>query len=220
MTQGNYPLGKIESIIARSVFSVESLEDQFNLYKDCNTDVDLPSAPKIRRKNLRNYLKSFADVPESLVVAEAPGPWGCRFSGVPITSEEQLCKGMLPFVGQQSSNFKNPKKEYSASIFWRTLAPVASEFFVWNTFPLHPHKPQLPLTIRAPKKTEVEDFLPVLDKIHSVLAPRRVIAVGRTAERALALLKIDAIYVRHPSQGGAKIFADQMETLFRLHPSD
>jgi hypothetical protein len=38
------------------------------------------------------------------------------------------------------------------------------------------------------------------------LAPERVVAIGRKAERALTEVGADPTYVRHPSQGGATKF--------------
>lgn len=51
---------------------------------------DCPDAVSIRRANLRRYLESLPERPAVLVIGEAPGPWDCRFSGVPITGERQL----------------------------------------------------------------------------------------------------------------------------------
>ena len=43
----------------------------------------------------------------------------------------------------------------------------------------------------------------------------RVVAVGRKAQGALALAGIEAVAVRHPAQGGAKQFTEQVRALDR-----
>jgi hypothetical protein len=47
---------------------------------------------------------------------------------------------------------------------------------------------------------------------------RRVVAVGRKAEHALAAAGVEATAVRHPAQGGAALFAAQMAVLGRDAP--
>ena len=42
-----------------------------------------------------------------------------------------------------------------------------------------------------------------------------MVAVGRKAQGALALAGIEAIAVRHPAQGGAKQFTEQLRALDR-----
>ncbi|MFA4936156.1 MAG: hypothetical protein WC568_10015, partial [Candidatus Methanoperedens sp.] len=87
------------SIFENKLFLFPTTEVLFNQYKQVNLDVDLPNAHEIRKQNLRNYLESFSEKPSILVVGEAAGPWGCRFSGVPFTGEKQLCMHNLPFSG-------------------------------------------------------------------------------------------------------------------------
>ncbi|MDO3699746.1 hypothetical protein Q3H92_18795, partial [Curtobacterium flaccumfaciens] len=43
----------------------------------------------------------------------------------------------------------------------------------------------------------------------------RVVAVGRKAQGALGLAGIEATAVRHPAQGGAKQFTEQLRALDR-----
>src|SRR5690606_10917057 len=112
-------------------------------------------APAIRRDNLRSYLAAYESMPDILLVCEAPGPWGCRFSGVPITSESQLLDPAFPVHGRKSSTAAEPYSEYSANIHWRVLAPYFPRFLTWNTVPLHPHRED-PLSIRTPTNREID----------------------------------------------------------------
>lgn len=50
---------------------------------------------------------------------------------------------------------------------------------------------------------------------HAAGRPVRVVAVGRKAQGALALAGIDAVAVRHPAQGGAAQFTEQVRALQR-----
>jgi hypothetical protein len=65
-----------------------------------------------------------------------------------------------------------------------------------------PTHPGTDTTNRMPTRAEVQAGLPF---VHELARDRRVIAVGRIAERALS-----APYVRHPSHGGAVAFRETL----------
>ena len=111
------------NLFEMKIFPLQSTVELFNQYNDKDLNVDLPNADKIIRKNLLNYIKSFSEQPSIVIVGEAPGPWGCRFSGVPFTIEKQLCSGCLRFAGHQSSFNDSPYSENAATIFWRVMLP-------------------------------------------------------------------------------------------------
>ncbi|MDA0684518.1 MAG: uracil-DNA glycosylase [Bacteroidetes bacterium] len=190
-----------------------SKADLFNMYSSRNPDIDRVDAVQARRANLKRYIVERKKMPSLFILAEAPGPWGCRFTGVPITSEEQLIDPAFPHAGERSSLQSDPLKEYSASIYWRVLAPYWEDIFTWNTIPFHPHKIGKPLTIRTPRLGEIKEFVPVLEEIIDELRPARTIAIGRKAERALDLAGVETTYVRHPSQGGALLFEEGVRTI-------
>ncbi len=199
-------LTDVWALFETHVFPAPSTDEAFNPYRDRRDDLDVPTAPEIRRENLRAYLAAYDEPPPLFLLLEAPGPWGCRFSGVPITSEAQLTDSAFPVDGRQTSREADPHTEYSASIFWRVLRPYFPHFFVWNSLPLHPHDPGEPLTIRTPRRTEVRAWQPLLTGLLDTLSPDRIVGIGRKAERALTEVNADPTYVRHPSQGGAKKF--------------
>lgn len=194
------------SVIKDQVFDVESTAELFNPYASINPEFDREDAASIRRENLRRYVFDHEKGVSLLLVAEAPGPWGCRFSGVPFTSETHLVDLNFPLSGCQSSLRDKPYTEYSAGIYWRLLSPYYDSIFTWNTVPLHPHDADDPLSIRTPRQAEIEFFLPVMEKIVRAFNPQITLAVGRKAENALRRIGVDARYVRHPSQGGARLF--------------
>ena len=61
----------------------------FNQYQEEHPEHDLPDAAEMRINNLRRYLDTFRGA-RHILLAEAAGYQGCRFSGVPMTSEAQL----------------------------------------------------------------------------------------------------------------------------------
>lgn len=209
MTAFGHPgLERVWEAIAEAALERPSTADLFNPYRDRVNGLDRPDAVAVRRANLRAYLAAYPRPPAVFLLAEAPGPWGCRFSGVPITAEAQLLDPGFPLSGARSSVGEEPRSEYSAGIFWRILKPAFPHFLVWNAVPLHPHRAGEPLSIRTPRAGELQEFEPLVREIVSVMAPRRVLAVGRKAEQVLVRSEIPCTYVRHPSQGGAVLFAE------------
>lgn len=200
------PLDAVWTLLQEEVFPIASTPELFNPYRDRHDALDRPNAPAIRQRNMRRYLETYEAPPPLLLVAEAPGPWGCRFSGVPLVSEAKLVDEAFPIHGEPSGIQEAPHKEYSAGIYWRVLQPYFPHFFTWNSVPFHPHPEDEPLAIRTPRRSEVRAFEPVLRRLVQALQPRRVVAVGRKAERALQEVGTACTYVRHPSQGGARKF--------------
>lgn len=185
----------------------------FNPYRGVDPAVDRPGADRIRRENLRRYLESFTIWPETLVIGEAPGWRGCRFSGVPFTSEAQLA-GSLPFCGASSSLSDQPHREAAATIFWRVMRAYHPHFLAWNSLPQHPHLLGQPCSNRTPLQSEIRQADGALAKLVALLAPRQVIAVGNSAATTAQRLGLAAIQVRHPGRGGAKAFTTSMRQAF------
>jgi hypothetical protein len=195
-------------LVENEVFPAQSTNRLFNLYADSDPDLDVPDGPSVRRANLVAYLDAAPQQPEILLLAEAPGPRGCRFSGVPFTSEAQLESNLFPFSGARSSLADSPWSEYSANIVWGLLAPHFHRILIWNTVPLHPHKPGMPMSIRTPSAAEVAQWGALVPQVVSLAKPGHVLTVGRIAERVCSRFEIPATYIRHPSQGGANLFRE------------
>ncbi|MCY2990042.1 MAG: uracil-DNA glycosylase [Planctomycetota bacterium] len=200
------PLNDLWQFLQDRVFTEPSTPVLFNPYHDATPGFDKTDAARIRRENLKNYHCHFVHRPTVLLVGEAPGPKGCRFSGVPFTSEFQLVSNVLRFNGRQSSSRAEPYKEVSASTFWKAMQGFESEAFVWNCVSFHPHDEGVPLSIRAPSPAEIRSYSHILRGIVEVLKPESVVAIGRHAARALSALGITADHVRHPSHGGSSEF--------------
>lgn len=207
-------LARLWKLFEKSIFVIRPKPGLFNQYLSQNPSVDIPSAPSIRRDNLFAYFSSFRKRPPVLLLGEAPGPWGCRFSGIPFTGERQLLTHSLPFCGRQSSRDeprmrtrrKPPYISNSARLFWSTMLPYYPRFMVWNCVPFHPYKTGSILTVRTPTASEVLRYSRILSEIILLLKPEKIIAVGRKAQFSLNHLGAACDYVRHPSQGGATKF--------------
>lgn len=198
----------------RHLFNAPPAPGLFNPYTDRSDDLDHPDAPALRRKNLRSYLDAFTSRPRVLLLAEAPGPWGCRFSGVPLVSESQLADPTFPIHGTPTSLAPTPHSEYSANIVWKHLGPYFPSFFIWNTVPFHPYKPDQPLSIRTPTRNEILAYSTLVDGMIALLRPEQILAIGRKAEDVLGQLGRPCRYIRHPSQGGALRFAEGIQEVF------
>jgi hypothetical protein len=150
----------------------------FNFYRD-GTGAD------VRRARLVEYLESHRGA-RVLLVGEAAGYRGARVSGLPFTSERQLT-GSGP-------------AEASATIVHRVLADLGlmEEVLLWNVVPTHPHRGGVAASNRPPTRAEAAAGLGFAEELAT---GRRVVAVGRLAERALG-----SPCVRHPSRGGAAAF--------------
>jgi hypothetical protein len=172
------PVGRVFSaatLVGRFVraLAAATIGDTFNQYADS----------PLRRQRLAAYLDSRRDAP-FVLVGEAAGYRGARVSGIPFTSERQLT-GTGP-------------AEASATIVHRVLRELGIEerVLLWNVVPTHPGTAT---SNRVPTRAEIDDARPFLVEL---ARGRRVLPVGRLAERALGIPG-----VRHPSHGGAVAFA-------------
>jgi hypothetical protein len=187
-----------------------------NPYRETHPDLDGPAAPKRRRENLETYLDRVG-TPRLVLVGEALGYRGGRFSGIAFTSERQLAGPdgrRLSWAGSPfQATSRNPALwlEPSGSIVWNALEGDARGALLWNTFPWHPFGERGPLSNRTPERSLVAANLHVLERLLAEVSGARVLAVGRTACAALAELGVDAPALRHPAHGGATMFRTQLQ---------
>ncbi|MBN1178173.1 MAG: uracil-DNA glycosylase [Anaerolineae bacterium] len=187
----------------------------FNQYRDVDPALDLPRGAEIRRQNLRRYLETFASA-RFVLVGEAAGYAGCRFSGIPFTCEAQWVEqerlGWTVGRGlERSSTAATPWVERSARIVWEALEGRA-DCVLWNAFPWHPFGERGSLSNRRPG-AELAEGLTVLRCFLGHFPAARPYAVGRVAQQALAAIGITALYIRHPSHGGKRKFMDGVAAL-------
>ncbi|HEX9944719.1 MAG TPA: uracil-DNA glycosylase [Thermoanaerobaculia bacterium] len=199
-----------------------------NPYREAFPELDAPAAARGRRQNLEAYLERVG-APRLVLLGEALGFRGGRFSGIAFTSERQLAgpdDRRLPWAGSPfRATSRNPALwlEPSGSVVWDALGGEARGALVWNVFPWHPHGARGPLSNRTPERSLVAANLHVLERLLAEIDGARVLAVGRTAQGALAALGVAAPALRHPAHGGAGIFRAQLSCLaascpLRPHP--
>lgn len=107
--------------------------------------------------------------------------------------------------------------EPTATIVWGAFIEMGIDPYdvvLWNAVPWHPYKPEKGLlSNRTPLKSELETGLKHLKVITGMFKNAKVVAVGRKCETSLSLLDIDYTGVRHPANGGAGKFREQIKRL-------
>ena len=176
----------------------------------CRCPHESGSGAKGRLAHLERHLDCDAQL---VLVGEACGYQGCRYSGIPFTSERLLLEGAIPRVEPLQARLsarKLPFSEPSATIVWKTLFQLglAEHTVLWNALPLHPHRTDNPWSNRPPTDQELDLGAEALDLVIRHYPRAAIVAVGRKAELALGRLGIGAhAAVRHPANGGAGAFA-------------
>ncbi len=188
----------------------------FNQYRDWDPALERRDSSKVRRNNLLHYLEVFSGA-SYVLVGEAAGYAGCRFSGIPFTGEAQLV-GPDPLSwaaegGLDQTSLAEPWRERSAEIVWPALGE-RRDCVLWNAFPWHPFKDG-PLTNRRPRKSELRQAHDVLRYFLSLFPQAEIHAVGRVSQGVLEELGIEAVYIRHPSHGGKRAFTAGVAVLPR-----
>ena len=173
-----------------------------------------------RAARLRRLQQHFDCEASFVLVGEASGYQGCRFSGIPFTSERLLLEGRIPRVhcrGRLTSRAR-PWSEPSATIVWQALHAlgIADRVVLWNAFPWHPHRRGEPHSNRRPSSIEAARGAEVLRAVLARFDGAAVIAVGQVARQALQeILGPATPAVRHPANGGAMQFATGLARIVR-----
>ena len=81
-------------------------------------------------------------------------------------------------------------REPTATVVQRTFDELAEPVLAWATFPLHPYKPGLELSNRAPKRDEIALGMDIVLELLTVLEPQRVAGMGNIAAVTLFELGI------------------------------
>ena len=184
----------------------------------------------MRLTHLSDYLASRIGRAQYVLVAEAVGYQGAKFSGVPLTSERILLGGLpnirvtsvLPYLRPLRTS--NPRAatartvrgggyaEPTATIVWGLLQQLSLsplDIILWNMFPFHPFRPASGrLSNRTPRAGELTLGRAYLDQLIALCPPGvKTIAIG---EKAAATIGGGCLKVRHPANGGAGLFREQL----------
>lgn len=209
-----------------------SAPNVFNPWNEVDPENDInEESPKIRARQLKAYLEERAGKAKYILMGEAVGYQGGHFSGIAMTSERILLghmrrKGISPEDVFTSISPKRTSRESvrptgftepTATIVWACLLNMGvdpRDFVIWNTFAWHPCDPAKGmLSNRRPTDDELSSGMLVLKAFLDLFPGAKVIAVGKVAEKELEKLGIPCSEVRHPANGGAGKFRQQMETI-------
>ena len=179
-----------------------------NPYACFEPRLDRPGGAAIRAATLVAYLEA-RPRPALVLVGEAAGYQGCRFSGIAFTSERALPSS------QWTSTRAEGWQEPSATIVHGALAELGLEdrTILWNVVPFHPAGP-VPRSNRTPTAAEQKAGAEWLRRLLVITRPGVVAAIGRAAEAALPP---GTRYLRHPAHGGAREFRDGLVALAQEH---
>ncbi|MFF2996602.1 uracil-DNA glycosylase [Streptomyces sp. NPDC057950] len=186
------------------------------------------AAGRLRERNLRRYLELMDRIrPRMLLIGEAPGYRGHAVTGLPFMSVAQLRARPGLITGDPDGDgFEIPVdppalSEASSTVVWRTVAALRGPLpMFWPVYPNHPHEPGRPATNRPPRAAEIAAGTPVALALAAAFRITTVVAVGRKAQGALARNGVTAIPLRHPAQGGARIFANRLAQLDEEHHAE
>ena len=167
----------------------------------------------IRRRNLRLYLEQIGD-PRILLVGEAPSYRGGRLTGIAFTSESIMMNVLGAERGYRKAT-PGPKlsTEASATMVWATIRQIEPRPLLWNAFPFHPFVRKNAFSNRAPTSGELLIGTPFLESLMQLFPIERIVAIGNLASRSLTRLGVAHEKVRHPSQGGKRLFVAGMARL-------
>ena len=202
---------------------VESLselefENTFNPYSNQCDVHDLYSAPHSRKQTLLSMLVATTQREvDSLWIGRDLGYRGGRRTGLAFTDDVnvQAHTGRWGLSVQRATR-GDVVVEQTAAVIWRVLSQVKEPVFLWNVFPLHPHKPGNPFSNRSHNSRERRAGEELLSQLIALLRPRRLVAIGNDAGQTTRRLcnRHKVIQVRHPSHGGQTRFLTQMNELY------
>ncbi|MDW7651779.1 MAG: uracil-DNA glycosylase [Bacillota bacterium] len=222
----------------RSLTEYRSEAGVFNPWRQADPDYDLScDAPKIRANQLEHYLRLRVPRARYILVAEALGYQGGRFSGIAMTSERILLghhKQINPAVvmppdivlrtsNQQCEHFSATQQklgfnEPTATVVWTEIMENnldPNDVILWNIFPFHPYKEGNLLSNRTPREPEKEEGLAYVRMLRELCPAACLIAVGNHAEKTLQKYSIPAHKVPHPSMGGVTKFRQAFQNLIK-----
>lgn len=190
----------------------------FNPWRDSCSLLDLEPRESAAQRSLRLIQHLTCPDARLILVGEAPGYQGCRYSGIPFVSERLLMEGAIPRVQRTGriTRRRLPFSEPSATIVWSALDTLGlkDHTILWNTFPFHPYYEHASLTNRKPYPREVKMGVEPLEALIAIHSGARVVPIGRVAEELLRSMGIHCEnYVRHPANGGARLFREGLERI-------
>jgi hypothetical protein len=205
-----------------------------NPWADCDRDFDIDGhAPRHRSNHLRAYLNARLNTAEALLIAEAPGYQGAKFSGIPMTCERTLLgRRKKPRVSpgdvfdetiERHRTSRPPESSSQAVRRWGFCEPTAAyvwggmadrpglskKIVLWNLFGFHPHEETSTLTNRTPTDPEILSNQDVLEAFLRLFPDRPILSIGNISEEYLTRWGHRyELFTRHPANGGGPKFRE------------
>ena len=195
----------------------------FNPYAETCDEHDTPQSALSRCQALQATLEAAAkEEVDAIWLGRDLGYLGGRRTGIAFTDDAHF--GQHAERWGLKLSFERPTagrplaKERTATVVWGVLRRIdpGTRIFLWNVFPLHPHKPGNPRSNRRHNKLERDAGEGLLQELIALIQPRRLIAIGRDAAVTAARMKHCHAAVRHPSYGGHAQFVAQLADLYGL----
>ena len=183
-----------------------------NPYRVHDPRLDVEDGWRLRRANLLAHWDVID--PAVVLVGEALGYRGGRFTGIPFSSERLILDGTVPSAGYATCR-QGPLGEATATIVRRALDDLGVDALGWNALPFHPHRPGEPMSNRSPAPAELRRHAPLLQGFIDAAPDVPVVAVGNAAARSLMRLGVAHQAVVHPARGRAKAFQDGLRRVLR-----
>lgn len=195
-------------------------ENCFNPYSDRCAEHDRWDAPKRRAAALSAILHKAVQKPvDAIWIGRDLGYRGGRRTGLALTDDVRMAHYARRW--QHELPVERPTKgeavaERTAAVIWGMLEHIDARIFLWNVFPLHPHKADEPFSNRQHNAQERRAGEELLRNLIELLQPSHIVAIGNDAAAAQRLTdKVEVIRVRHPSYGGQTRFQEQITALYR-----
>jgi len=212
-----------------------------NPWKDWDSEFDTDRrAPSHRSNHLRAYLNARLNTAKALLIAEAPGYQGAKFSGIPMTCERTLLGHRLGVsrgdvfdetIGRQRTSQPDASRkqavrqqgfcEPTAAYVWPLIAErgLSKKIVLWNVFGFHPYKDTDTLTNRTPRAKEIrsENNRKVLETFLHLFPNLPILAIGRKSEKYLKEWgpQHELSFARHPANGGGAIFHEDFDKFLK-----
>jgi len=194
-------------------------ENTFNPYSHCCAVHDHERASRRRVDMLRAILEvAIRTEIDSLWIGRDLGYRGGRRTGLALTDDVHVEAHARRWrVVSEAPTIGKRVKERTAIVIWSVLDQLDAKIFLWNVFPLHPHKPGDPFTNRAHNSQERRVGEELLVELLYMLRPRRIVPIGNSAVSTVhRLCGSDYVFpVRHPSYGGQNEFRKQICELYQ-----
>ena len=206
----------------------------FNPWHDYDERYDASRrGSSVRRQQLQAYLEERLHKAKLIMIAEAVGYQGGRFTGIAMTCErmllghhdtvtpEMVFTGVLPKRTSYADSTYITKRtqrelglnEPTDSVVWNAMLEAnidPYEVVLWNIFPFHPFKGDDGLTNRTPTQDELDQGWTYTKQLLSLFPDAHILGIGQKSSLTLQAYGVDVqATLRHPANGGAGLYKQQ-----------